>query len=71
MGSLYPLYRIHTCNTMGQYHGSYSYHLSNTMAHLQLTVVPSLNAGQPLTIINMGFISSLNKYNYDSTLLHK
>lgn len=41
------------------------------MAHLQLTVVPYLNAGQPLTIINIGFIDSLLKYNYDSTLLHK
>jgi len=41
------------------------------MAHLQLTVVPSLNVGQPLKIINMGFIDSLFNYNYDSTLLHK
>ena len=41
------------------------------MAHLQLTVAPSLNVGQPLTIINMGFIDSLTNYNYDSTLLHK
>ena len=41
------------------------------MAHLQLIVVPSLYAGQPLTIINMGFIDSLTNYNYDSTLLHK
>ena len=41
------------------------------MAHLQLIVVPSLNASQPLTIINMGFIDSLTNYNYDSTLLNK
>ena len=41
------------------------------MAHLQLIVVPYLNAGHPLTIINMGFIDSLTNYNYDSTLLHK
>ena len=41
------------------------------MAHLQLTVVPSLDVGQPLTIINMGFIDSLLNYNYDSILLHK
>jgi len=41
------------------------------MARLQLTVVPFLNAGQPLTIINMGFINYLTNYNYDSTLLHK
>ena len=34
------------------------YHLSNTTAHLQLTVVPSLIAGEPLTNINMGFIDS-------------
>ena len=41
------------------------------MAHLQLTVVPSLNAGQPLTFINMGIIDSLTNYNYDLTVLHK
>ena len=41
------------------------------MAHLQLIVVPFLNAGQPLTIINTGFIDSLTNYNYDLTLLHK
>jgi len=41
------------------------------MAHLQLTVVPSLNVSQPLTIINMGFIGSLLNYKYDLTLLHK
>ena len=41
------------------------------MAHLQLIVVPSLNVGQPLTIINMGFTNSLTNYNYDLTLLHK
>ena len=35
------------------------YHLSNTMACLQLTVVPFLNVGQPLTIINMHFINTL------------
>ena len=37
------------------------------MAHLELTVVPSLNVGQPLTIINMGLIDSLTNYNYDLT----
>jgi len=41
------------------------------MARLQLTMVPFLNAGQPLTIINTAFIDSLTNYNYDSTLLHK
>jgi len=41
------------------------------MARLQLTLVPFLNAGQPLTIINTRFIDSLTNYNYDSTLLHK
>lgn len=58
-----------------QYHGSVpwfsQYHLSNTMACLQLNVVPFLNAGQPLTIINTEFIDSLTNYNYDLTLLHK
>ena len=39
------------------------------MAHLQLTVVPFLNVGQPLTIINMGFIDPLTNYDYESTLL--
>lgn len=39
------------------------------MAHLQLTLVPFLNARQPLTIINTGFIDSLTNYDYDSTLL--
>ena len=37
------------------------------MAHLKLIVVPFLNAGQPLTIINMGFIDSLTNYSYDLT----
>ena len=41
------------------------------MAHLQLTVVRSLDVVQPLKIIIMGFIDSLTNYNYDSTLLHK
>ena len=41
------------------------------MARLQLTVVPLLNVGQPLTIITTDFIDSLTNYNYDSTLLHK
>ena len=41
------------------------------MAHLQLIVVPFLNEGEPLKIINTGFNESLTNYNYDSTLLHK
>ena len=39
------------------------------MARLKLTVVPFLNAGQPLTIINTVFIDCLTNYDYDSTLL--
>ncbi len=39
------------------------------MANLQLTVVPFLNVGQPLTIINTGSIDSLTKYDYELTLL--
>ena len=38
------------------------------MDHLQLTVVPFLNASQPLTIINIGFIDSLTNYDYDLAL---